>query len=656
MSRMTKTILGLVFVAVITVSAVVVVSNISGTSKIDITEEKLYTLSDGTRSILKKINQPVTIKLYYAKTATTKARDEIKGYNDYYYFVKALLEEYATVSDNINLEIIDPRPFSDQEQEALRYGLQRFPVTQEEGFFFGLVAKTEFGATKAIEFFAPERQNLIEYDISYLLDTLTTRQKSKVGVISSLEVMGEELSPYMMQMMQQTGQRPKQPWIITQHLGQKYEIENIPNDTDTIEGIDMLLVIHPKDFSEQTLFAIDQYVLKGGRAVFMVDPHCLVDMPDSQMQMYGQDTASQSSSINTLFNSWGIDVPAGALAGDKNLAQAVPVNRNAPPEKLIGFLGFNKTKDSFNTDNVVSSELASVNMIFAGGLKALPSEEGESGVTITPLVSTTEKGNLFTPSNPMALKRVNPKALMSMFSEGDSSVTLAALVSGKFKSAFPNGIDKPVESASPEEAEENTPPETEHITGLAVAEENCNITVFTDVDFISDSFAYNVNMFGVSPNGDNASLLMNTIDNQLGSDELIAIRSRGNFRRPFTLVDEIEAKAEASTEKQVQEIKDSIAASEQELNSILSKAKGQGQLIIDASELNKSREKLELKILESKKKLRDAQLARREDIEALGDKLTMFNTIAAPAVILVIAIFLAVQRSVKRRSYLAANK
>ena len=651
MNRTSKTILGLVFLAVMTLSAVVIVSKVLGTAKIDITQEKLYTLSDGTKSILGRITQPVTVKLYYAKTATTKALDDIKSYNDYYYYVKALLEEYANYNDNIKLELIDPRPFSDDEEEALRYGLKRFPVTQEEGFFFGLVAKTEYGVTKSIEFFAPDRQNLIEYDISYLLDTLTTRQKSKIGVLSSLEVMGEEMSPYMMQMMQQTGQRPKQPWVITQHLGQKYEFENIPADTDAIEGVDMLMVIHPKDLSDQTLFAIDQYVLNGGRAVFMVDPYCLIDQPDAQQQMYGQQYVDQSSSINKLLNAWGVTVPEGAIAGDKTLAETVQLSRNSYPEKLITLLDFTNDHGSFNKESVISSDLSLVRMLFGGSVKTV--DGMEDSVKVVPLVQTTAEGNTIQP-DPMMLRRINPKGLLSEFKDGSSAVVTAALVTGKFKSAFPDGITKPAAEAEGENAEEAVKA-PEVVTGITEAENDCTIAVYADVDFISDSFAYNVTPFGASPNGDNASFLMNTVDNLLGSDELVAIRSRGNFRRPFTLVDKIEAEADARTEEQVKAIQSDIDGFQQELNEVLSKAKGQGQLIVDASQFDDARKQLELKILESKKKLRDAQLARREDIEALGDKLTVFNTAAAPAVILLIAIILTVQRSMKRRSYLAAK-
>ena len=655
MNRSSKTILAIFFILVITISAVVVVDKISGFARMDITDQKIYSLSDGTKTILKRITQPVKVELYYAETAALKAPDAIKRYNDYYYFVKALLEEYAKISDNIQFDVIDPRPFSDQEQDALRYGLKRFPITQDEGFFFGLVAKTEYGASKSIEFFAPDRQNLIEYDISYLLDTLTTREKSKIGVISSLEVMGEELSPYMRQMMMQTGQRPKQPWIITQHLGQKYEVEKIEQDVDEISGVDMLLVIHPKDFSDKTLFAIDQYVLNGGRAIFMVDPHCLADMPkQEQQQMYGmQQQESQASSINKLLEAWGVTVPADEFAGDKLLAEAIQMSMTSNPQKLIGYLNFrSEAENCFNQNNVISADLDTVKMVFSSVINKLDS--APDGLEMVPLVSTTPAGNTWKPSSPYALKYMNPPELMKSFKPGNKSLAVGCLLSGKFKSAFPDGIE--VEVASSEESEGDTAPKTEKKTGITESVEKSNIAIFTDVDFITDALAYNNSPFGASPKDDNSALLMNTVDNLLGSDELIAIRSRGNFRRPFTLVDKIEAEAEEATEKQVQAIQDDIKGFEAELSKVINEARSQGQLVVNASDFEDSQRELELKIAESKQQLRKAQQAKRQDIEALGTKLQYFNTVAAPAVILLISIVLTIQRQMKRRNYLNSVK
>ena len=268
MNRTIRAIIAVIFVGVIMFCAISIAHNIGGSIRHDITDRKLYTLSDGTKAILGKLRQPVKMKLFYTKTAVMKAPDQIRVYNNYYFFVEALLKEYTKASKGmVALEIVDPRPYSDEEAEALRYGIRKFPLTEEENFFFGLTVQTQYGAVKTIPFFGQERQNFLEYDISFLIDTVTARQKKRIGVLSSLPVMGEEASGYLAQMMAMQGQRPRPVWAVMQQLRMQYEIEKIETTADEIKNVDMLLVIHPKNFSEKILFAIDQFVLKGGRAI-----------------------------------------------------------------------------------------------------------------------------------------------------------------------------------------------------------------------------------------------------------------------------------------------------------------------------------------------------------------------------------------------------
>lgn len=213
MNRTTRTFLAIFFIAVIAVSAISITQTLGRRLRVDITDQRLYTLSDGTKAILAGLRQPITVKLFYTKTAAMKGPDNIRFYTNYYEFVRALLEEYASHSNgNLKLEIIDPRPFSEEEMAAIRFGLRRFQITQEENFFFGLVVQTEFGATRIIDFFTPDRQQFVEYDISYLIDTAVTRQKKRVGILSPLEMMGD--SGYMAQMMRIQGQQPRQKWGI----------------------------------------------------------------------------------------------------------------------------------------------------------------------------------------------------------------------------------------------------------------------------------------------------------------------------------------------------------------------------------------------------------------------------------------------------------
>jgi ABC-type uncharacterized transport system involved in gliding motility auxiliary subunit len=354
MGRTLRQIAGVVFVLVITFSLISICQKLGKGIKADITQQKLYTLSNGTKAIIGKLNQPLKMKLYYAKTAAMQAPDNIKYFDNYYEFVKSLLEEYVAQSKGmVQLEVIDPRPYSDDEVDASRYGIKRFPITQEEGFFFGLVAQTQFGVEKTISFFSPDRQNFIEYDISSLIDTAITRQKKRIGVLSALELVGDDISPYMAKMMQMQGQQPKKPWAFVQQLKEQYDVISVPTDTDKIEGVDVLLVVHPKDFSEKTLFAIDQFVVRGGRTIVCVDPYCISDLPKQPMQM--QQEHNPSSQMNKLLVNWGLEMPKDTFAGDRTLATEAILREGQRPQKIIGFLDF--TPECFNRDTVITSQL-----------------------------------------------------------------------------------------------------------------------------------------------------------------------------------------------------------------------------------------------------------------------------------------------------------
>jgi len=655
MNRTMRAILGTIFVLVIVFSGISICQNIGRPLKIDITDQRLYTLSDGTKSILAKLNQPIKAKLYFAKTASLKGPDQIRFFNNYYEFVKALLEEYVAASNGmVELEIIDPRPFSNEEEQAIRYGLQRFPITEEENFFFGLVMQTQFGVEKAIPFFSPDRQNFVEYDISYLIDTAVTRQKKVVGVMSSLPVMGDDVTGYMAEMMRRQGQRPRPPWAIVEQLRRKYEVKTVATDANDINDVDILLVVHPKGLSEQTLFAIDQFVLKGGRTIVCVDPYCFSDRPP-QMQMQMQMQHDHSSSLDALLRTWGLEMPANTFAGDRNLADLTPTRTSQRPERLIGFLKLSPEGKCFSESNVMTADLNLVRVFFSGVLKEVAdpneAEAGTASVERMPLVTTTGRGNTFTISNSYELMFLDAPALMQKFSDGSKPVTMAYLVTGRFKSSFPDGIK--VESESPDPNDPNeTVTTTRQVAGLTEAQEDGAVIVFSDVDFISDALAYQDSFFGKIVVGDNSTLLMNAIDDLSGSSDLVSIRSRGNFKRPFLVVDEIERQAEAETAKEVADINAQIAGFQSELQSIVSSAKeGQEEIIGDS--IAKKKQELESKIYQAQRQLRQVKMTRREQIEQLGNRLRQANTLGAPTVILMIAIVLGIRRSARKRHYIS---
>ena len=642
-----RTTLGIILILVITFSGINICQNMGQRIKLDVTEKKLYSLTDGSKAILKKLGQPITAKLYFAKTASLKAPDQIRFFSNYYEYVRALLEEYANQSNGmVRLEVIDPRPYSKDEEDAVRYGLKRFNITEEEGFFFGMVIQTEFGAEKSIPFFSPERQRFVEYDISYLIDTAITRQKKTIGVMSSLDIMGDDVTDYMRQMMRYQGQQVKEPWTVVAHLRQQYEVKTVAADVNDINAVDLLMVIHPKSLPEQTQFAIDQYVLKGGRAIVCVDPYAYTDrpaQPNPMQQM--QAPPVQNSNLPVLFKAWGLDMPDNTFAGDEALALMTNAG-GGRTEAMLAYLNFKQ--GCFNEDSAITSELNSVRMPFVGKLTVL---DPNSPLTHTPLLETTGTGNTWNVSNPYELAMLSPERIRMKFMPGTQPVPIAYMVSGLFPSAYPEGITLTTSTPDPNDPNE-TITSTEQVTGLTQAAEDCAVVVISDVDFITDTLAYQKTFFGsMSPVGDNSALILNAIEGLFGSNELISIRSRGNYTHPFELVNKIEEEAKAETKGEVEVLDAVISKYNQDLQQLVSNAQD-GQEAVIGSDILTQRRNLEAKILEAKRNLNEVRLKRRERIEALGNRLRQWNMLAAPAVILCMAVIIGIRRSVRKRHYI----
>jgi len=660
MSRILRTITAVVLVGIITFCAIAVCQNIGQALRIDMTQEKLYNLSGGTKSVLKKLNQPLTLKLYYTKTATRKARDEIRYYNHYYNFVKDLLAEYARSSKGmVKVQIIDPRPYSEQEESALRYGLRRLPITTEENFFFGLVLQTEFGVVKTIPFFSPQRQNFVEYDISHLIDMAITREKKRIGILSSLPVMGQDESGYMAALRQMQGLPSRPPWTIVQQLKQGYDVTRIETDVEKIEDIDILLVIHPKNLPDKTLFAIEQFVLKGGRAIICVDPHCFVDNTTGQM---GRQQGQPSSNLNKLLRRWGVEMPEGQFAGDRSMALSAQMEQNRRMQKLIGYLLV--SDKCFNRDNVVTANLNEVRILFAGVLnKTSPSEDKESGKQnkIIPLLQTTNRGNSWSASSPLDWVRINPEKFMGYFEDGTEPVVMGCLIKGVFESAFPDGVevtvksseDKTTEKSDNPDKQDKEEPTTKKLTGLTRAEQECAVMVFSDVDFLSDMMAFRDTIFGMKVAvGNNSDLLFNALDDFSGSSDLIGIRSRGNFERPFVVVNKIRQEAQKKWASKVTSMQAEIERIKKELDQVQASA-GQGQEKLLRDSIVDKQRQLHLKLRQAQGDLLEVKKKRYESIEQLGTMLQNLNMWSAPAVILAIAILLSIRQSILRRRHVS---
>ena len=651
MSKTLRTVLAVVCVLVIALCAILIVQKAAARVRIDLTQDRLYTLSDGTRHILAQLNQPVTLRLFYSRTAAMKGPEGIRFYNTYYLYVRDLLDEYARLSGGrVRVEVVDPRRFSDEEEEAGQLGLKRFPLSEADVFFFGLVAKTEFGKVKTIAFFEPERLDFVEYDVSKLISSVMLRDKKKVGIISSLEVAGPEMSPYMMQMMRMQGRDVPKPWNLVTSLRETYEIQSLAKDIEAVpQGIDFLMVIHPKELSQKTLFAIDQFVVKGGRLMVFVDPCCFVDAERQRGPRQGMDQ-KRSSELNEVLRGWGVEMDPDEIAVDRSLAIRTSLMPNQRPEPVYPYMQLKD--DCMNHNEVVTSPLHDVKVLFAGALRPV---EGK-GVKMTPLLSTTATGNVWKPSNPYELQFPNPEAIRRAVSDGTKPLTLACRLTGKFKSNYPDGIEvEDPAPPAPEGADKDKAkpePKKRKLDAVKEASAEGTVLVFADVDMISDILAYRDMFFGTAQTGDNAPLVFNALDFIAGSGDLIAIRSRGGFQRPFAVVDKIEREADAATADEVAAVNERIKQYQEKLNKLGAAAKEGNEKLI-ASEAVAERNKVQEDIRKAEKELRQLNARTRARIESLGARLKTHNLVWAPAAVLLIAVALSIVRYIRARRYAA---
>ncbi len=644
MHKNVRLILAILFVGAITISGLVLMRKGVGGSRIDLTEDNLYTLSEGTENILSKLNEPITLKLYYSRTAAMKGPDQIRFWNNYYLYVRDLLEEYASLSDGkVKLELVDPRTYSLEEEEAVRNGIRRFPLDDDKNFYFGLLASTEKGKDEIIPFFEPNRQELVEYDVSKMITSLVQRKKSKIGIISSLPVTGSgNMSPYMIQMMRMQGRQPDPPWAIVQQLRADYEVQSLtPEAHEVPADIDFLMVIHPKNLGQKAMFAIDQFVMRGGKLMVFVDPHCIADRPqrDPRNPMAAMNHKA-GSQLNNLLVNWGAVVYTKKIAVDRTLA----TKTGRPPQAFIPYLSL--TDNCVNKEHRIVQDIKGLRMLFAGAI-------GRHGGTaeFTPLVSTTNTGNTWTPSDPMMLNAPDPQKIQKEVVDGKEAVTLACLLTGNMRSIFPNGIDIPDDSPPPASQPATTQPaeRTKHLDAIKSTDKG-TVLVVSDVDIITDMLCYDRSFFGMSQSGGNIPFILNALEYLSGSEDLISIRSRGRFLRPFTLIDEIERESDRQTQTQVDEVNAEIKRHQEGLNALV--AKGQDASVLEAAALAKKRQ-IEASITACNRKLRDLRGVRRDKVEAIESGLEAFNKFLASAIMLLVAIILWLVRYFQAKHYAA---
>lgn len=659
-----RMIVAVVLMLIITLSAILIIDKAGTRAKLDLTENNIYSLSEGTHEIVSQINTPLTMKLYYSRTAALEGPEQIREYNNYFHYVRNMVESYARVSDGkIDVEVVDPRAFSDAEQEAMDAGLSRIPLSGDESFFFGLVAETELGKQETIPFFRMERRRFVEYDLTKMISEVTSSKQKKVGILSSLSVMGSSMSPRMARMMGQQAQQ--QPWVIVNELRKRYKVEKVQKDTASIDkDLDLLMVIHPKKLSNKTLYAIDQYVMRGGKLAVFVDPFCLQDKsanPRSMMQRRQGQQGPPSSDLNQLLEKWGVKMQKNAVAADRSLAVTAQVSRDSRPKPVVTYL---ELGDDCTADGeVVTAQLDSLTMLFAGALQ----ETGSKNTEITPLLQTTDTGDTWEPSRPsmISMEAMDLDKISQSIGDDPRKLALGYRISGSLKTNFPDGPPD-IKSKEEEEGGNNNSEAPDPGNGengddeqaedkpdlpelVKESKPGAQVVVYSDVDMLSDRLAYQQSFLGTSSVGDNASLALNTVDFLAGSRSLIAIRSKGRQKRPFEVIKNIEAETEQAVASRVKSLNQKIQEYQQKLQGLVSESGEQQELI--GSEIVKRRRQIQDEIRKAKKKLRELNAGKRRKIEALKAGVQFHTMVWAPGIVLLIAIGLSIARSIKARKY-----
>jgi len=582
----------------------VAISMISGAAlkgfRFDLTENKLFTLSEGTGRILDGLEEPVTLYLYFSQEASR----DIPQLRAYAKRVNELLEEFVNHSDGkLTVQRVDPRPFSEQEDQAAAFGLQAAPVnTVGDSLYFGIAASNSLDEVQVMPFLQPSKEKFLEYDLAKMVSSLGNPRKKVLGLLSSLPMAG--------------GYDPAsgvaEAWVVHQQLEQLFEIRELDAAAGVLpDDVDVLLLVHPRNLDEGMLYQVEQFVLGGGNLVAFLDPFAESDRPDPNDPM-AQMQIGSASTLGSLLDAWGVSYDVSRIVGD------VQYGIGAGTTRHIGILSV--PADGMNNDDIVSADLEIVNFSSTGWFQA--SEEAETAFET--LLQSSEN------AAPMDASRLrfmsNPNELLNGFNPTGQRYALAARVTG------PAAASIPAPAGS----------EQDHVA--QAGEQGINVLLFADTDLLTDRLWVQVQpLFGATAFADNGSLAVNAVDNMLGNRDLISIRTRATSARPFGRVEEIRVAAERSYRVTEERLQRELEEAEGRLAE-LQAAKGEGDLMVISDEQQAEIQRFMERRLEIRRELRQVQHDLRRDIDRLDTRIKLFNIVLVPAVVMVVALVYAVRR------------
>jgi len=639
-SRRAVAITALVCIALMLVSANIIIARFFS-ARLDLTAEHLYTLSPGTLNTLAQIDEPITLRFYYSN----RLGDEVPSYGVYAQRVRELLEQYvAAAHGKLRLEIFNPQPFSDVEDQAVAFGLQAVPLDSEgDQVYFGLAATNSTDDRQVIAFFSPERERFLEYDLTKLIHSLAFPKKTVVGLISSLPLEGD-----MAAMMQG---RPSQPMAVIEQLQQLDKVEPLSASLDAIPAdVDVLMLVHPQNLPPQTLFAIDQFVLKGGKALIFVDPHSELQAAQaSQMNPPGSPTASN---LAPLFKSWGFQMLPGVVAGDRRDAQQVSVPTPGHGEEPLDYIAWlDLHSANLNRSDMITADLSHLTMASAGIIEPLPGAK----TTIEPLITTSSDSTKIPVDKLEGLPDV--AGLLADFKSDDKRYILAAKVTGMVQTAYPGGPPKSPEPAKlsttkPEATKPGAAKPSPAVTWLKQSAHPIDAVVVADTDLLDDRlWVQSQDFFGqrvVAPIANNGDFVANAIDVLAGGEDLVGLRSRGTAARPFEVVDRIQREAQTRYSAEERALQQKLKGTEAKLADLTGKDQTDTPATL-SPEQTKAIEQFRGDMVQTRRQLRDVQAALRANIQELKGGLEFLDIALIPIIVAVVAIIVGAVRLKRRR-------
>ncbi|MEQ9561133.1 MAG: Gldg family protein [Woeseiaceae bacterium] len=600
---------GIALLAVAFIAAVIVSNQLFKGWRIDLTENNLYTLSDGTKRILADIDEPLNLYYFWSD----KASEGIPSLRDYAGRVREMLEEFEDAADGrIRLSIIDPLPFSEDEDRAAQFGLQGVSLAASpDPIYLGLAGTNSVDDEEIIPFFAPDKEAFLEYDLAKLVSTLAEPERTVIGLVSGVDMTGS-FDPQMQQM--------RQPWVAYTQVSQLFEVRNLGTSFESIpDEVSILWIVQPKNIGNATLYAIDQFIMRGGKALVFVDPLADSD-PAAPMQgmPQGMPPMGQGSDLPSLFNAWGLEFSSSSVVADAQLALQISAGSGRRPMRHFGYLGI--TTEQLNQEDVVTAELSTINMATTGHFSVAEGKE----LALEPLFTSSPS------ASPIAASRFSflpdPSTLQNGFVPSGTPYVLAARITGVLPSAFPDG--KPAMTVSSEDGDTQAGDAGNDAAHLSESTESANIVVVGDVDMLGDQLWVQVqSFFGqqiANAFASNGAFLVNALDSLAGSSDLISVRSRETYSRPFTRVEELRVEAEARFSETEQRLQNELSDTERRLSELQSSREDSGNMLMTPEQQAEIDRFIEQRS-SIRKELRAVQRGLDQDIERLGTVLKIIN-------------------------------